>query len=78
MKQACDGHLGSVKLDYQQYDFIVDYKRWVTADLIFANATAFTQEMLDKVSSCWENEGKRGSVFMITTKQFTHQDEEKF
>lgn len=56
----------------------MQYKRWINADFIFANATAFSDEMLIKVSQVWENEGKKGSIFMWTTKELKLNNEDNF
>ena len=55
-------------VNFKKQDFIEDYQEWAESDLIFANATCFEPDMLEKVSLIADLHFKKGQVFIITTK----------
>ena len=57
------------KIGYKKQDFIEDYQDWTEGDIVFANATCFEPDMLEKVSLIADLHFTKGQVFMITTKE---------
>ena len=78
LKKAYDSseNKTKVEIEYTQYDFMKQSEKWVEHDLIFANATAFTDEMVKSLSEKWMENGKKGSVFILTTKSLVLSEEQ--
>lgn len=62
---------------FEKQDFIEDYQDWAEGDIIFANATCFEPDMLEKVSLIVDLHFTKGQVFILTTKELDLK-EEKF
>jgi hypothetical protein len=60
-------------------DFIANYRSWADFDFVFANATCFTPEMVEKVQELIATKQvvkKSGDIFVLTTKELQLSEEE--
>ena len=62
-------------VEYTRTDFLENWQTWADKELIFANATAFTPEMLESVGKIWTQYGKPGSVFILTSNELVVEQE---
>ena len=69
--------LNCPEISYVKDDFIENYEQWVSqASIIFANATCFEPDMLEKVSTFLRIRFEPGQVFILTTKELDVPDED--